>query len=390
MVMRLQRYILRELWPPLVTGAALFTAIVSFGYFFVSSQWLANAPFLGVLRYIALQVPNTLVQVFPMAVVLMVVVAYGRLANERELSAAQSGGVSLGRVALPAVGIALGVSAFSLYLSEYVVPRANVEARAYYWDGLTGAGLQQLAGRTLEIGPGLELHFAGYDHKTREMQGVRLQQWLGADGAPSASGRAARVIFAQRGTYEGTTMNLTGYRVYGLNYAAIDGLNALPENAGNTAFQAAVQGVFQSAVIPPTENASIQIDTGLSRQQALARLADAIPADDASFSELVGTILSREARPADRLEARETLHRKLALPFGNLVLVLAALPFALRYGRTTGVALGVALLIAVAYYLTYVLGLSLSNSGVLPPEIGAWLANLVFGFGGLWMLRRSA
>ena len=56
----------------------------------------------------------------------------------------------------------------------------------------------------------------------------------------------------------------------------------------------------------------------------------------------------RLRRRAERQAARLNLNRKLALPFANLVLVLAALPFALRFGRTLGVSLGIALIIAVA------------------------------------------
>ena len=92
---------------------------------------------------------------------------------------------------------------------------------------------------------------------------------------------------------------------------------------------------------------------------------------------------------ADRAAARVNLNRKLALPFANLVLVLAALPFALRFGRTLGVSLGVALMIAVAYYLLFFVGLTVA--GLIPafPEAGVWLANVLFAGAGLWQLRRT-
>lgn len=382
--MRLQRYIFRELLPPLVTGTLLFASVVSFGYFFVSSQFLAGAPLGLVAQWIALQLPATLVQVFPMAVVLMVVVGYGRLANERELGAAQAGGVSLGRLAVPAALVALAVSGFSLYLSESVAPRANVAARSLYWDDLTGAGLQQLVGRTVDIGKGLELQMRAYSTDAQRLEGIRLQQWS-TDG----TGRAATVIFAREGKYEGNVLTLKGYRVYRLNYDAIDALNALPEDASDARFREGVRDVFELVTIPDDENAALEVDTGLSRREVIADYADAIGAERRSLTDLVRVIRDPRATPAAKLESRSELHRKLALPFGNLVLVLAALPFALRYGRTTGVAFGVALLIAVAYYLTYVLGLSLTNSNVLPPELGAWLANAVFAFVGFYTLRRA-
>ena len=94
-------------------------------------------------------------------------------------------------------------------------------------------------------------------------------------------------------------------------------------------------------------------------------------------------------KQAERQAARLNLNRKLALPFGNLVLALAALPFALRFGRTLGVSLGIALLIAVAYYLLFFVGLTVAASMPALPELGVWLANLVFAGTGLWLLRRA-
>ena len=92
---------------------------------------------------------------------------------------------------------------------------------------------------------------------------------------------------------------------------------------------------------------------------------------------------------ADRQTARRELNRKVALPVGNLVLALAALPFALRFGRSLGVSLGIALMIAVAYYLLFVVGITLAALTPGLPEPGIWLANIVFAFSGLWLLRRA-
>jgi lipopolysaccharide export system permease protein len=60
---RLSRYVTLELLPPLLAGALLFTAILSFGYFFISSQWLTGVPLGLVARWIGYQMPDTLVKV---------------------------------------------------------------------------------------------------------------------------------------------------------------------------------------------------------------------------------------------------------------------------------------------------------------------------------------
>ncbi|AIZ45948.1 permease [Deinococcus radiopugnans] len=379
---RLTRAVTAELLPPLLAGTLLFTAVLSFGYFFISSQWLTGVPVTLIGRWIALQVPDTLVKVFPMAVVLMTVVAFGRMSTERELVAVQSGGISLGRVARPVGVVAALVTALAVWLSLWVAPRANVETRGLYWDGLTGAGLSQLVGKTVDLGAGLTLALGGYDTATRELKNVRVEKWS------AEAGRRATLIFADAGTFENNLLSLRGYTVYTVDYAAAAGLSAVPEN-DPAAFRAAVQDVFPSVVIPGAASDTLNVDTGLSRKQTLAAYADAIGADAQGWPELITALTAPGVKDVERQAARLNLNRKLALPFGNLVLALAALPFALRFGRTLGVSLGIALLIAVAYYLLFFVGLTVAAALPALPELGVWLANIVFAGAGLWLLRRT-
>lgn len=379
---RLSRYVAAELWPPLLAGTLLFTAILSFGYFFISSQWLAGVPLGLIARWIGYQIPDTLVKVFPMAVVLMTVVAFGRMSTERELVAVQSGGIGLGRVARPALLVGLLITALSVFLSLWIAPKANVETRGLYWDALTGAGLSQLVGQTVDLGGNLTLAMQGYDTKARQMKGVRVEKWQ------PANPQKGTLIFADSGTFENKQLALTGYSIYTVDYAAAAKLSRVPEN-DLLAFREAVQAVFPSVVIPEKATDALNVDTGLSRKETLAQYADAIGADAEGWPQLITKLTAPGMKAADRQAARLNLNRKLALPFANLVLVLAALPFALRFGRTLGVSLGIALLVAVAYYLLFSVGLTVAN--VLPglPELGVWLANIVFAVTGLWLLRRA-
>ncbi|MFC4639317.1 LptF/LptG family permease [Deinococcus hohokamensis] len=379
---RLTRYVTAELIPPLLAGTLLFTAILSFGYFFVSSQWLAGVPLGLIGRWIAYQVPDTLVKVFPMAVVLMTVVAFGRMSTERELVAVQSGGIGLGRIARPVAVVAGAVTLLALWLSLWVAPKANVETRGLYWDALTGAGLSQLVGKTMDLGGHLSLSIGTYDGKTRQMGGVRVEKW--AADTP----KRTTLIFADQGTFENNQLTLRGYQVYTVDYAAAAQLARVPDS-DPLAFRTAVQAVFPNVVIPEKTSDTLTVDTGLSRKQTLAQYADAIGADSQGWPELITALTAPGVKPGERQSARVNLNRKLALPFANLVLALSALPFALRFGRTLGVSLGIALLIAVAYYLLFFVGLTLAAALPAFPEAGVWLANVVFALAGLWMLRRA-
>ncbi|NTX99453.1 LptF/LptG family permease [Deinococcus sp. JMULE3] len=374
---RLTRYVTLELLPPLLAGTLLFTAILSFGYFFISSQWLQGVPVALVGQWIAYQVPDTLVKVLPMAVVLMTVVAFGRMSTERELVAVQSGGISLGRVARPAGVVALLVTALSVWLSLWVAPRLNVETRGLYWDVLTGAGLSQLSGKTVDLGDGVTLFMRGYDATTRELQGVRLDRW------EPGNARLGTLTFADRATFENRVLTLRDYRVFRVDFGAAARL------PGAARDPLTLPGTVAQTFPAIRSGATLRVDTGLSREETLAKYADAVGADAQGWPELIASLTAPGVEPAERDAARVTLNRKLALPFANLVLALAALPFALRYGRTLGVALGLALLLAVAYYLLFFLGLTLAPLLPALPEAGVWLANVLFAALGLTLLRRA-
>jgi len=73
------------------------------------------------------------------------------------------------------------------------------------------------------------------------------------------------------------------------------------------------------------------------------------------------------------------LHAKQALPFVNFIMVLLGVPFALKDGRSSGIAWGIAFSLGVAlfYWLVYSMTLSLGRLEVLPPWLAGWSANIL-------------
>jgi lipopolysaccharide export system permease protein len=81
------------------------------------------------------------------------------------------------------------------------------------------------------------------------------------------------------------------------------------------------------------------------------------------------------------------MHTKLAAPFGACVMVILGIPFAFRNSRSGGVALGIVASVAIgfAYFVVNAVLLSYGRSGVLPPLVAAWGANLIFVLTGIWL-----
>jgi lipopolysaccharide export system permease protein len=81
------------------------------------------------------------------------------------------------------------------------------------------------------------------------------------------------------------------------------------------------------------------------------------------------------------------MHSKLSLPFACLIMAFLGIPFALRGGRTSGIALGIGLSLAIgfAYFIINAILISFGQTDVLSPLISAWAANFIFALSAIWL-----
>jgi len=88
---------------------------------------------------------------------------------------------------------------------------------------------------------------------------------------------------------------------------------------------------------------------------------------------------------------RVDLYLKFAFPFANFIIILFGAPLASRKTRSgTAISFGVSLFICFLYFGFIKVGQSLGHNGTLPPFIAAWLGNLFFGLGAIYILVRSS
>ncbi|MBN1870131.1 MAG: LptF/LptG family permease [Candidatus Omnitrophica bacterium] len=75
------------------------------------------------------------------------------------------------------------------------------------------------------------------------------------------------------------------------------------------------------------------------------------------------------------------LHQKIAYPFGNFVIVLIGLPFALMirsHKGSTFIAIGMALVLGFLYYVANAVSLAFGKSSLLSPVLSAWMTPILF------------
>lgn len=369
--MTLYRHILRESLPVLFLSLLFLTAVYLFGFFYAGARWLEGVPLFKVLRWLSYHIPGVLVQVFPIALVTTTVLVFGRLSAEGAQFALLSGGVPLYRAALPLLWVGAFLSGVALYLQERLVPYYNERVRVAWWDEIhtEGAGLHRLVGLEIPIGKGKALFFEAFDWERKAMERVRITAFQGEE---------ATFLFAERGYWQGKVITLEDYRLYRVDFRAVPGLEGAKD------LLAQVRRVFRAV----SQGKALEVESDLSRARAIADYADTFSFGQDSLTEAFRKMQDPFLAPLERFRARLEFHSKLALPLANLVLVLLAAAMALRYGRSTGLALGLSVLLALGYYGAFFLGRSLAGIGALPPELGAWGADLLFLLLGLRALLR--
>ncbi|MCS7194617.1 MAG: LptF/LptG family permease [Meiothermus sp.] len=370
----LDRYILREAFPVFLFGLLLYVGFGLLSNLLPRAQWLGTAEALGVLKWLALQVPYATVQALPIAALLSVMLAFGRLARENELMVMQAGGVPLLRAARVFLLGGLALSGASLALSEWVVPWANRATILVYWNELVPERTAQfrLVGRELAVGAYV-LRFEGFDPEKDELQQVRLERW---------QGQTQTVILAQSARLTGQSLVFRDYRVFTLDFARlpIPDFTTLPEA------EAYLREVFRAQNIG-APGAELTVRLSQSREDLEAQYAGGGFETPVALSSWWRKLQDPTTPPAERREALAQWHAGVALALANLLVLVLALPVAVHRASSPGTALALALVLTIAYYVAFSVGKVVALTGPLHPALAAWGANLLGAGVGLWLGR---
>jgi len=370
---RIDRYIFRETFPPFLFGLFLYVGLVLLSNLLPRAQYLVGLPLGGILKWLIYQIPFAVAQTLPVALLLGILLGFGKLARDNELLVMQASGLSPLRLGQGILLFALLLVGLSFYLNEQLVPQADQEVATIWWNELAthGNGLYRLAHEDLAVGP-YHLYFNGYQFADHAMLGVRLETWKGSQET---------VILAQQGWLSGYELRLRNFRVFTLNF------DQLPFPSFTQLDQAAQhlqKFIVAQDIGAPGQFLNVQLP--LNQKQLISFYAGGGFENPHSLSYWWNQ-LHRKLGPQEYLEAATHFHADLALDVASFVILIMAFPLAIRKTHSQSHALAAALVLTLGYYLLTAIGKVMAFSGALPPTIGPWIADAIaLGFG-LWFGR---
>jgi lipopolysaccharide export system permease protein len=325
------------------------------------------------LIYLACRMPQYIMYVLPVSMLLATFITLGLLGRNNEIIALKASGISGFAIVKPMLWTAAVLSVFSFFWAETLVPEASREATRIWQVEVKKSSKRTLV-RANEIwfrspsSQGLTFYRIGF-MKVPEasLPGPRLERQ--SPEIPEIKDVSVLRISRAYDLLERVDAKEMVWE--GESWTFIQGIRWAPGGSTDPRVER-----FEREVIPLPERPE---DFQWVKQDVEAM----------GFFGLLEYIKRAKEEGYDVTAHVTDLHFKVASALFCLVTVLFTIPLAMRIPpRAGGLALGVALSMAIGfiYYLFMAVGLAFGHGGTLPPFLGAWGANLLFGSCGVWWL----
>ena len=310
-----------------------------------------------IVQYYIFFIPEIIKLIIPVAMLLASLFVTARLSTQNELTAMKSSGISLYRIMAPFVGVALVVSAVSVYFNGWVVPLANqkkfqIERVYLHKDVMSASGaniyIQDSRTRILSL---------GYFDDTRNIATrVSIQDFSPADPTVMTE-RMDAVSMAWDSSSRSWTLS----------------------NGTHRWFSADGERVAQFATAPAGR---LHFDPDDLRKKQEKP-------DEMDYYTLQQFIRNQESAGQDVARWLVDFYSKISFPFASVIVVLFGVPFASQKRRGgVGVQLGISLLICFIYLIFMKVSQVFGYNGDINPLLTAWSANIMFLAGAAYVIVR--
>jgi LPS export ABC transporter permease LptG/LPS export ABC transporter permease LptF len=354
----LDRYVLRQMALPCLIGLIILTFLLQVPPFLQQSELFIarGVPWLTIARALYMLLPQALSITIPMAVLLGILVGFGRLAADREFVAMQACGISLMRLLRPVALMAALGTAWTAYEVIEALPDANQTYRETAYN-LVAAQIQN------EVKP--QVFFQNFpDHVIYVRDLIPGGGWR--DVLVAQTKDASTHLFFAR---EGHVLLDPAKRQVQLQL--LDGTDYMTsivhqETSDRTEFTTYSFNLDPATVFPPPPSKG---------------------PSEMTFAELREDIKKAQERHDPAYLDRFMIQEKFALPIACPILALIGLALGAsnrKDGRLGSFVLG--FVVILVYYVLLYGARGFATGGRLAPEWAPWVPNLVMLAAGIAMM----
>ncbi len=415
----LSRYLLRESIGPFFFGLAVITLVLIMDFLVDIMNLIIDKglDIATVIELFALNLAWMLALAVPMAVLVAVLMAFGRLSSDNEITACKACGISFKRLLVPMLGGAFVLAVLMILFNDRVLPESNHRARMLLTD-IT----RKKPTWSLEENIFLD-RFEGYSIRVKT---VSRQTSEIADIVIIESANSQRVITAKHGkmffSADGTTLilelesgevldydpkNPSGYTrtEFVKQTIAIPGASSdmqrttestrgdremtigmmIEQNRGRRLRLQGVMAQADSIISATISNAYRARDIKPELAALLPKPEDRVLNDNKEVAAKLA-FLEKSAQSYDQeINSLDVeIHKKFSIPAACIAFALIGAPLgslARKGGFATGI--GLSLLFFIVYWAFLIGGEQLADIDVLPAFWAMWLPNFIIGGAGV-------
>lgn len=354
------RYVIREFAEASVFGLVVFSVILLLDQVFQLIDLILSkhVPVLLVVKLFLLVLPNIFSLTIPMATLFGILLAYGRLSEDNEITALRSTGSDYRTFTVPVLACAAILSIALVYFNQVLSPQTHKYFRKMYTEIAATAPMVKFEEKTITSVGDYRLYVKRTDRKANVLHGINIYKFsdqevgvpwriAASSGTVSVAGRAV-VLNLYNGYWQKTNPSHPGRLVH-LTFSAY----TFPIPFGDT-----------------TASASTSLR-------------------EMTFSELRREIAVYTTRRMPTGFLENELWLRFVLALAPLMFAFIGIPLGViteKGGKSIG--FGMSLLILFGFYLLLVTAMNIGENGFIKPRFVLWLPHAVLLGTGTWLWRK--
>jgi lipopolysaccharide export system permease protein len=357
-------YLFSEILPIFFIGLMTFTVILLMDKILKLIELIINrgGSLTHTLMLFLFISPSFLILTIPMAVLLAVLLSFGRLSSDSEITAFKASGMSLYQLFIPVAvfsGLAYALTSFLVF---YGLPWGNLGFKSTLYVISQSQADVEIKERVFnDAFDGLVVYVDKVPIQGRRMEGILIYD--------ERDKSKLNTIFAKEGFL------VKNPKSQELLLRLVSGDIHRFEPQSNT-FQRVKFDTY---------------DLRLELAKALVAIGKKLKEHEMSIGDLNAKIEDMQRKGEDTTSQKVELNKRYAIPFACIVFGLIGVPLGIhprRSGRSHGFVLSI--LILLAYYTSLIAFEILAVRRALPAYAAGWAPNVVFGTLGAYLLIKAA
>jgi lipopolysaccharide export system permease protein len=354
------RYIFKEISFPFIIILFILTFVLLIGKILQIMDLVINkgVGIFSIVKIIIFLMPSFMLFTIPIALLISILIAMGRLSSDNEITALKTSGVSLLQIFYPVAIASLITFIFTIVISYFLVPQCNFSTRRLLFN---------IVKQNASIGIKEKVFNADF-------KGFLIY----ADRIPANKDYMEGVIVSDS-------------RIIGEQNTIIAKKALLISDPESMTVKLKLQNGSIHTVSNDLKNYRKidfnNYDINLDLSSTIASFNESSKnSTEMTMNELLEKMEKPGIDKAARRELAIEAHKKFSIPLSCIFFGLLALPLGVKSHRSVkskGFAIG--LIVVSLYYLLRIGGEGLVETGYLPPELGVWAPNFIFALLGIYL-----